>query len=349
MDHLHKEESPPPSNIDDLISIPIRTADPPFDKEIADIIVQTSDRFQFHVWKCILAEASPVFEDMFALGQPLPRTQQTGMDTHSSKASAPGLASLPSVPVVEVPEDSATLRLLLRWIYPPPRHSRPIGKPGLVELEDLKTILAAAHKYQMDGVVLEVTDMLINECSRLGPVRVYAIGARHALPEVMQAAARAYLSLPTPAAYAYVEELEDISGGTYHRLCEYRRQCDTTLADMMKDLSWLKDDIWAFKRTFANCTCDADPTGTWYQLKDVDDKHIVSAWFVRHHRRMASLLQDRPCREAVAEEELYEEALKDGSRCLVCRDVVHNHIRLIANLMRQEIDRKVSAITLKLY
>ncbi|KAI1790294.1 hypothetical protein LXA43DRAFT_891255 [Ganoderma leucocontextum] len=304
-----------------------------------DLILRTSDNVEFHVWKCILAEGSPVFEDMFALGQPQPNhSQQSGTET-AEGAESP-LSHPSAVPVIEVPEDCATLRLLLRWIYPPSRDSRLTA----LALEDLKPVLAAAHKYQMDGVVLEITDILIDDCSKLGPLRVYAIGARHGLPKVMQAAARFVLSLPTSAANAYVEELEDISGGAYHRLCEYRRQCVANLADMMKDLRWLKDDGWAFKRKFVGCTCDADPAGTKYCLKGVHEEHVISAWFVRHCGRMALLLQDRPCREAIAEEELYEEALKDGSRCPVCREVVHNHIRLTATLMRQEIDQRIAAV-----
>nr|VWP02243.1 MHYT domain-containing protein [Ganoderma boninense] len=313
-----EQSSPSPVNDHDLISIPIQTADSPFDKETTDIVLQTSDRFQFHVWKCILAEASPVFEDMFALGQPpsspSSRHQQLPeVDTSCSRglgiAQSQSSTFRPSVPIIEVPEDSTTLQLLLRWIYPPPRSSRRIGTPGL-GLEDLKAVLSAAHKYQVDGIVLEITDILIKDCRRLGPVRVYALGARHAfkLSEVMQTAARESLSLPPATAYAYVEELEDISGGAYHRLCEYRRQCAATLADMTKDLSWLKDDIWAFKRAFPDCTCDADPTGTRYRLKDMLDEHVISAW-----------------------------------------EVVHNHIRLIANLMREEVDRRVAAISLEFY
>ena len=86
----------------------------------------------------------------------------------------------------------------------------------------------------MNGIMLVVTDILIKDCSTLGPLRVYAVGARHGLRDVTVAAARSVLSLPTSAANAYVEELEDISGAAYHHLCEYRRQCIATLAEMTR-------------------------------------------------------------------------------------------------------------------
>ena len=52
------------------VVLAVSTADPPFDKETTDLILRTSDHVEFHVWKGILAEASPVFEDMFVLQQP---------------------------------------------------------------------------------------------------------------------------------------------------------------------------------------------------------------------------------------------------------------------------------------
>ncbi|KAM5531464.1 hypothetical protein V8D89_014854 [Ganoderma adspersum] len=356
MDHTDGSPTTPtadsPLTDDDHIPIAIVTAGPPFDKDTTDIVLQTSDRFQFHVWKCILAEASSVFEDMFALGQPLPYTgQQSEMDTPNpnglvqvqSQSSPPH----PSVPVVEVPEDCVTLGLLLRWIYPPPRYDRLIGKRGR-KLKDLKPVLAAAHKYQMDGVVSEIADILIDDCSRLRPLRVYGIGARHGLPEVMQAAARATLSLTASNANAYVEEFEDISGGAHHRLREYRRQCVATLAGMTKELTWLVDGTWTFKRTSSGCTCVADATGTKFRFKDVDTQYVLSAWFTGHFQRIASLLEDRPCQEAIADEELPELALKEGSRCSLCREVVHYHMRLFATHLKREIDRRIAAISLKL-
>ena len=337
-----------PSFADDgLILNPIITAAPPFDSETADIILQTSDRFQFHVWKCILAEASPVFEDMFALGKPqAPHNQQFEItDTPNPNALAQGQPPLPhlSVPVIEVPENCTTLLLLLRWIYPPSCHGRLFAKPGL-DLKSLKPVLAAAHKYQMDGVVTEIADILIDDCSRLGPLRVYAIGARHCLPEVMEAAARATLSLAASDANAYVEELEDISGGAYHRLCEYRRQCVAILANMTQNLVWLGDGGWAFKRTLSDCLCAADPASTRYRFRDVDVEHVLSMWFVEHYKRMALLLQDRPCQEAITDEELYETALKQGSKCPACREVVHNHMRLFSTHMKNEINDRISEV-----
>lgn len=322
---------------DPKLPIPISTADPPFNKETTDLVLQTSDGFQFHVWKCILAQASPVFEDMFALGEPLSHTSQESENTKNEKGLAQISPSRPSVPVIEDLEDYATLRLLLRWNYPP-SHIKLIGKPGL-ELSELKPILAAARTYQMDGAVLEITDILINDCHKFGPLRVYAIGARYGFHDVMHVAARCFLSLPTSGANAYVEGLEDISGGAYHRLCEYRRKCIATLAEMVEDLTWLADGVWIFKKTSGSCTCVADLTGTKYRFNADDKEYILIAWFTGRYQRITSVLLDKPCPKAIADEEL-REAVKQGSKCLYCRERVHNHMRLFTAHLKQQVDRR---------
>ncbi|EJF64449.1 hypothetical protein BD309DRAFT_831871, partial [Dichomitus squalens] len=119
---------------------PPRKASPPFDKASADLVLRTSDYVDFHVWKCILALASPVFEDMFELAEHGKRSEGKTAEGAECTSSTPSSAS-----VIEVPETSSAWTLLLRWIYP----SRPCHDPLPPFL--LKTALAAAHKYQMDG------------------------------------------------------------------------------------------------------------------------------------------------------------------------------------------------------
>ncbi|KAI1790296.1 hypothetical protein LXA43DRAFT_1095634 [Ganoderma leucocontextum] len=342
MDH---EQGPPTSPAADSNPVkppsptPIRTADPPYDKKTADLILRTSDNVDFHVWKCILAEASPVFEDMFVLAQP-------NQQSEPPDAAEPQSHFHPSVPVVEIQDNSSTLRPLLQFICPPPYYLSVRPKVGL---EELKSGLAAAHKYQMDGVVLSISNFLNKYAYALEPLRVYTLGARYDLRPVMTTAARILLSLSTPAADSgHVKELKGVGGTAYHRLCEYRSQCVTALKDMTKDLTWLSDGGWAFKRTLNGCTCPQDPTRTKYRFKDAKPEYIFSAWFASHLKRMASALQDRPCAEAVSiGEELYEGTFKEGNKCTRCREVVHNHMRLFAQHTKPEIEKRIAAISLK--
>lgn len=150
------------------VVLAVSTADPPFDKETTDLILRTSDHVEFHVWKGILAEASPVFEDMFVLQQP--PSLQCGPTTDTTEEENSTSFSRPLVPNIDVPENSVTLQLLLLWIYPLP-HLRPSRlRSCLPAVADLKSVLTSAHEYQMDGVIAEIVDILIEDCSKLGPL-----------------------------------------------------------------------------------------------------------------------------------------------------------------------------------
>ncbi|PSR86947.1 hypothetical protein PHLCEN_2v5295 [Hermanssonia centrifuga] len=93
-------------------------AEAPFNNIQTDIILQTSDGVQFHVWSIILAEASLVFRDMFTLPQ------------HTIQGS-------PTTPVIPVTEASRILDPLLRLCYP-------VDDPVLPDLSSLGYVWEAA-------------------------------------------------------------------------------------------------------------------------------------------------------------------------------------------------------------
>ena len=74
-----------------------QTASAPFNDTRADIILRTSDGMNFHVFNIILSLASPIFIDMF-------------------KTSHPAFGC--KLPIVTISEDSKTLDLALRHLYP---------------------------------------------------------------------------------------------------------------------------------------------------------------------------------------------------------------------------------------
>ena len=74
----------------------VRWADAPFNKPTANIILKSSDDVHFRVRKGILAEASPVFDDMFTHANP----SQMDLHENGSVADSPtppqGYPALPS-------------------------------------------------------------------------------------------------------------------------------------------------------------------------------------------------------------------------------------------------------------
>ena len=101
---------------------------PPFDDTDADIILRSSDRVDFMVYKVILSKASPVFKTLFSLPQP-------PMDTPQG-----------SLPITDLAENSKVLAALLSVIYP---HTSESGSDEQLSLNDLIAALDMARKYDM--------------------------------------------------------------------------------------------------------------------------------------------------------------------------------------------------------
>lgn len=315
-----REMSPEFASVEGTVpSSRITTAGPPFNKDTADAVLRTSDNVEFHVWKGILIEASPVFADMFEISGNSQHVSLSGGDDPSARTS------LPSVTILE---PSTVIDTLLRTCYPLPR-------PTFASLDTLKPVLAAAHKYQMEGV-LELLKEELSKHAHLAPLRVYVIAMRFDRPDAAGVAARHFLA-QTPAD-EYVSELEDCSAGTYHRLLAYRKQCAQALADMVaSNLSWLIDGAW---QPFLTCSCPAQPFAV--TLRDSDVLRTPRVWFWQHYQRMGALLAERPCRAAIEDPTLTDRAVKEASACGNCRTLVHEGLHSFTSQLKSEIDRRIA-------
>ncbi|KAJ6557324.1 hypothetical protein DFH09DRAFT_1487906 [Mycena vulgaris] len=200
------------------------TAPSPYDDPAqADLILQSSDNFNFFVYKLLLSLVSPVFKDMFALPQPEP--EPTATATH---------------PLIPVTEDSETLRRILTWCDP--RLS-----PAAGTLEEIQVVLHVADKYCMESVTKRVGEMLAyglaGLCpSGLGSVRVYAIAVRYRLDALAQKAAKCSLDAKWEDLMSEdVPELQHIIGSALHRLQQYRLACGAAAKKVAVDWSWILD------------------------------------------------------------------------------------------------------------
>ncbi|KAI0366967.1 hypothetical protein BV20DRAFT_981588 [Pilatotrama ljubarskyi] len=191
----------------------------PFNQASADIILRTCDRVDFHVHSPILAQASPFFADMLALPQPPPN-------------SASDLSSETTTPVVDVSEDSETLELLLRLLYP-------IAKPKMEDPRRMVPVLKAATKYDMEWPVQIMSERLVTVIPR-SPLQAWAAACRAGLEDVARQAAEALEAsdaakqqnvardgpIVHPEALSITEELGDmdgISAADYFRLKQFLR------------------------------------------------------------------------------------------------------------------------------
>ncbi|KAH9893466.1 hypothetical protein C8Q73DRAFT_697031 [Cubamyces lactineus] len=306
----------------------------PFNNPTADLILRTSDNVAFLVRAGILAETSPVFHDMFALSK-----QTSAEDSREAKATPDTTSSPPasSPEVLEVPENSDTLDALLRICYP-------ISNPAFHDLELVKPVLVAAHKYQMD-IVLETVGTRLTEFAREMPLRAYAIAIRYDMDAVARNAARHFLRHEWDPAGGHPAELDGINGGAYHRLLAYRRKCVNALLDMCTGLGWLSDSGWKFMQCES---CRRDTPTPLCRLRDSDVEKKPAGWFWQYYKRMAARLEHTPCEEALDDVLLVAQPVRAANDCSTCRAAAFEQMLRFMLKMKREVGRRVSEVTLEI-
>lgn len=181
----------------------------PFDRPDGDVVLCSSDRVRFKAHRLLLAMASPVFDDMFSLPQP----SMAGRDQRDSADPNPP-------PIVEVTEDSKTVRALLDTCYP-------FQNPDLSSLDAVDSLLDAAVKYDV-AKALDLCKRELQGFVTSEPLRVYAIACRLNYETLAKAAADYTRSQEIfRDGLVYAKELDRVSGGCYHRLLQNYRQRET--------------------------------------------------------------------------------------------------------------------------
>lgn len=121
----------------------------PFESDTnADILLRSSDDFEFRVQKNILSLASPVFNDMFSLPQPPPVVAPTS----STALESP--LPITSLPIIHLSETGPVIDILLRYCYP---------VKDAHDMDDFGTVVAvrtAAEKYDMSFIMTRLDDYL---------------------------------------------------------------------------------------------------------------------------------------------------------------------------------------------
>ena len=206
---------------------PEKLADAPFDDAQADLILQSSDEVptHFRVFKNILSLASPVFGDMFTLPSP------------------PSENPHDEVQVVPLSEDSITLDIALRHIYPL-RRTQPSEADNL---RYARILAEFARKYQVEGLDQFIKGYLKDslECDpATDPVGVYAIAVTYGYNDIGRSAAHTCLTLPfydLRSPYLPCATLEHIL-----ELLRYHVACGEAASNLASsDRSWLSSLVLA--------------------------------------------------------------------------------------------------------
>ena len=171
-------------------------AEHPFANPVADIIIRSRDGVNFRVRSAIVAEASPIFSDMFEI--PLPKPGPSSGDVEY----------LDGKPVVAVEEDHKTLDQLLRLCYPTP-------DPELLTVKDVRLVLAAALKYEMAESITLMKKALLTFI-KSHPLSVWASACILLLEDEAKLAAKELVGKEPPLDSQ--PELQEVTAGTYFRL-----------------------------------------------------------------------------------------------------------------------------------
>ncbi|KAH8110197.1 hypothetical protein DFH11DRAFT_1730529 [Phellopilus nigrolimitatus] len=304
-------------------------ASSPFDDPQADLILRSSDLIDFRVMKCILALASPIFKVMFSLPQPK-------QDPDAE----------PSPPVVPVPEPSAVLDPLLRILYPTP-------PPELLDVDEIGGVLEAAHKYDMDGAMINARSALRacleREKAQKKPtsevaIAVYALACRFKLADEARLAARAFLAGPLD--HPFVSQLEHLSAASYYHLLDYHRRVGDAVEALFTSISY-SDDVLpnvSIKHHF----CGGGTTEV-YQSEDGTAEKVccTDEWW--YHARMSVLaeLRKAPLSSSSFSSSIVSPHLKAIS-CVVCKDRAFEGWDKMKELSLIQINKKADKVELVL-
>ncbi|EPS93761.1 hypothetical protein FOMPIDRAFT_1055702 [Fomitopsis schrenkii] len=301
----------------------VHDAPAPFNKPTADVILRTSDRWDFRVRRAILSEASPVFEGMFDMPQPTPSADNTA-DFKDG------------LPIVALQEDRRTLYRLLSVCYPVPN-------APLDTIEALLPVLEAPFKYLMEGVTLVVREDLRRLAKRY-PLRVYCLAIQYSFLQIAEEAARATLDFPRRDIYSSipsVPELTRVDGKTPLYLLYYHQSCSDALSTLKHSIPFLTIDwVWFHCRT---CT-QADyrmrlANGTWeYPMK----------WWADYLDDILEVLRETPSSEAVKQENArcLEKAIRGAAGCATCQQHAAVHMHCFTERLWPLIDIEVSKVKL---
>ncbi|KAI0272562.1 hypothetical protein BC834DRAFT_353169 [Gloeopeniophorella convolvens] len=209
---------------------------PPFDDADADIILRSTDHVDFRVYRVILSKASPVFRDMFTFPHPGP-TGKLDDDDHKD-----------GLPLVRLPEDSATLSMLLHAIYPFAPHADPAHSSGaLGALDALTEAWLAADKYELDGLRSTLTAQLqTHPLMARQPLRLFATAYRLRSQALLRTAAAHTLPLAPLTLAALGRHVDLVPFIAVRHLVAYHRAC----GDAARDCVRLRADEDGFAEVF---------------------------------------------------------------------------------------------------
>ncbi|EMD37128.1 hypothetical protein CERSUDRAFT_137612 [Gelatoporia subvermispora B] len=294
----------------------------PFDSDDADIVIQSSDKVKFPVHRFLLSRASTVFGAMLSLPQ---------SDTPSPTATQ-------GPPVVELPEDRQTLDIVLRLCYP-----IEVRLPdGFIEHAQL--VLEAARKYALDSV-MERLDFQMKEerIVSVQPLRVYALACSYGLEDLARRAAKETLK-EDPLDVPYSSTLRCMTGGAYHRLLQYHRECGRVAAAAVNEENVT---AWAGLPNFSSSvlflrtkTCHVP---IWV---NTPLGHIIRSVLRQYLWDLRDAVAVTPDANIALRRSLLQGVMRSVSSCAHCAGDMYSDITKFGDMLKSNMEEKISQVSL---
>jgi hypothetical protein len=156
----------------------------------ADVILRSSDGKEYHAHKAILSFSSPLFQDIFSLPQ--------------------STVSPPQIQTIDLTEPSETLEPFFQYIYP-------CSPPKISDITVWAAVYVVADKYQAEGVMDSLKDILLPKFLEASPFGVYALASRWGFEEEAKTASTRTLTLDILKDFTR-EDAELMGGAACHKL-----------------------------------------------------------------------------------------------------------------------------------
>ncbi|KDQ61495.1 hypothetical protein JAAARDRAFT_171723 [Jaapia argillacea MUCL 33604] len=309
-------------------------ASAPFVNDEADIILRSSDGVDFHTFKLLLSLASPFFRSTFSLPQP---GQAEGPE--GTKAGGSGAEMKNGVSVVQLTEHSEVVKNMLIFCYP-------MCHPTMETLQEVQDLWEAASKYEIEELMKWLGSQFVEKrFLEDEPVRAYAIACRYRLDPLAKAAAIWTLRYPRADLDIHADhhELEAITAGAFVRLMKFHRRCSEVVSALVNHtqspgLSWIS----TFQYNFFTCTsCHHHRSKVRFGLSQ-----SVAKWFLQYLVHVGEVLQIRPCKSVIMEDEVTGKALNIAREsCSRCGPAAQMDLKLFSEVFGEEIDRVISEVS----
>ncbi|KAH9948958.1 hypothetical protein B0H21DRAFT_890097 [Amylocystis lapponica] len=291
----------------------------PFDNLDANVIIRSSDGSDFRVFKEILAIASPVFKQMFAL--PCENAAQQASDD-----------TVAGIPVIHVSEEGQTIKMLLSLFYPVPPQT-------FTKLEEVRAVLEVARKYEMEVVKMRVESALMS-FAQAEPLQVFALARTYMSEEVVQRAARCTLQWAIePTSVAMPEELRLLSLPAFWALMQYHHKC-IKAATRAIETKWFSPAVpksvkghTAFPREWV-----------WNRCDDSTCQNLWSDYMECVGRELSK----RPLGSIAQTPAMLEPALRKAGNCEYCRPEAFQQLTEYSKRLADAVDEATSKIRLEL-